>query len=81
MMHVTYFVSHQVGQVKVFVCVNGENIKGSPYSLVASRDYTLLSKPSEKVNNDGRMGLPWGTGFSSNGKWAVADWSNDCVYL
>ena len=27
------------------------------------------------------MGQPWGIGFSRNGKWAVADYSNHCVYL
>ncbi|XP_065909000.1 E3 ubiquitin-protein ligase TRIM71-like [Dysidea avara] len=79
--YVACFVPHQVGEVKVSVCVNGEQIKGSPYSVVASRDYTSLNKPSKIVNNDGRMGEPFGIGFSRNGKWAVADWSNHCVYL
>ena len=78
---VACFVPHQVGEVKVSVCVNGEHIKGSPYSVVVSRDYTSLCKPSKIVNNDGRMGRPWGIGFSRNGKWAVADNSNHCVYL
>jgi len=27
------------------------------------------------------MGLLWGIGFSYNGKWAVAETFNDCVYL
>ena len=46
--------------------------------IVASHDYTSLSKPSK---TDGRMGRPWGIGFSRNGKWAIMDWSNHCVYL
>jgi len=77
--YVPCFVPNQIGEVKVSICVNGEHIKGSPYSVVASRDYTSLSKPSKIVNNDGRMGTPWGIGFSSNGKWAVADYSNLCI--
>jgi len=79
--YVACFVPHKIGKVKLSACINGEHIKGSPYSIVVSRDYTSLSKPSKIVNNDGRMGKPWGIGFSSNGKWAVADRSNDYVYL
>ena len=33
------------------------------------------------MNNDGRMDGPRGIGFSRNGKWAVADRFNHCVYL
>ena len=33
------------------------------------------------INNNGDMGQPWGIGFSWNGKWAVANHSNHCVYL
>ncbi|XP_065909002.1 E3 ubiquitin-protein ligase TRIM71-like [Dysidea avara] len=79
--YVACFVPHQVGEVKVSVCVNGEQINGSPYSVVVSRDYTSLSKPIKIVNNDGRMSRPWGIGFSRNGKWAVAVPYNHCVYL
>ena len=63
------------------VRVNGKLMKGSPYNVVASCDYTSLSKPSKIVNNDFCMGKPWGIGFSRTGKWAVADWSNYYVYL
>ena len=33
------------------------------------------------MNNDGGMGLPWGIAFGRNGLWAVADYSNHCVYI
>ena len=79
--NVDCFLPHQVGEVKVSVCVNGKYIKGSPYSVADSCDYTSLSKPSKIVNKDGKMSGPQGIGFSRNGKWAVADWSNHCVYL
>ena len=74
------FVPQQVGEVKLSVFVNGEQIKGSPYSVMV-RDYTSVNKPSKTVNNDGNMGKPWGIVFGKNGIWAVADWSNDCVYI
>ena len=75
------FVAEQVGEAKVLVCINGEQIKGSPYSIVVGRNYQAIDKPSKIVNNNGSMGQPWGVAFSRNGLWAVADWSNHCVYI
>ena len=74
------FVPQQVGEVKLSVFVDGEQIKGSPYSVMV-RDYTSINKPSKIVNNDGNMGEPWGIAFAKNGMWAVVDWSNHCVYI
>ena len=74
------FVPQQVGEVKLSVFVNGQQIKGSPYSVMV-RDYTSVNKPSKIVNNDGNMGTPWGIAFGKNGMWAVADRSNNCVYI
>ena len=74
------FVPQQVGEVKLSVFVNGEQIKGSPYSVMV-RDYTSVNKPSKIVNNDGNMGHPWGIAFGKNGMWAVAGYSNHCVYI
>ena len=73
-------VPQLVGEVKLSVFVNGEQIKGSPYSVMV-RDYTSVNKPNKIVNNDGNMGRPWGIAFAKNGMWAVADWSNHCVYI
>ena len=74
------FVPQQVGEVKLSVFVNGQQIKESPYSVVV-RDYTTVNKPSKIVNNDGKMGETWGIAFGKNGMWAVADFSNQCVYI
>ena len=74
------FVPQHVGEMKLSVFVNGEKIKGSPYSVMV-RDYTSLNKPSKIVNNDGNMGEPWGIAFGKNGMWAVADIANHCVYV
>ena len=75
------FVPQQVGEEKLSVFVNGEQIKGSPYSVMVIRDYTSVNKPSKILNNNGKMGQPWGIVFGKNGMWAVADWSNHCVYI
>ena len=92
------FVRQQAGEVKLSVFVNGEHIKGSPYSVMV-RDYASVNKPIKTrlkqnkikqnktkqsiiiVNNDGNMGQPWGIAVSKNGMWAVADYSNHCVYI
>ena len=78
--YMTSFVPQQVGEVKLSVFVNGEQIKGSPYSVMVT-DYTSVNTPSKIVNNDGNMGKPWGIAFHKNGMWAVADYSNHCVYI
>ena len=76
-------VAQQVGEVKLSVSINGQQIKGSPYSVVMQHyiDYTRMSKPSKVVNNDGNMGRPWGIAFGKDGMWAVADYSKHCVYI
>ena len=75
------FVAQQGGEVKLSTFVNGQQIKGSPYSVVVQCDYTRVGKPSKIVNNDGNMGEPWGIAFGKNGMWAVADYSKHCVYI
>ena len=76
-------VVQQGGEVKLSTFVNGQQIKGSPYSIVIkqSTDYTRVGKPSKIVNNDGNMGRPWGIAFGKNGMWAVADSTKHCVYI
>ena len=74
------FVVEQGGEAKLSVAINGEQIKGSPYSIVV-RNYQAIDKPSKIVNAIGSMGGPWGVAFSGNGLWAVADYSNHCVYI
>ena len=74
------FVAQQVGEVKLSVSINGQQIKGSPYSLVV-HDYTRVGKPRKIVTNDGNMVGPWGIAFGKNGMWAVADYSKHCVYI
>ena len=78
--YVASLVPEQVGEAKLSVTINGEQIKGSPYSIVV-RNYQSIDKPTKIVNNNGSMGQPWGVAFGRNGLWAVADNSNHCVYI
>ena len=74
------FVPEQVGEAKLSVAINGEQIKGSPYSIMV-RNYQAIDKPNKIVNANGSMGCPWSIAFGRNGLWAVADYSNHCVYI
>ena len=74
------FVPKQAGEVKLSVIINGRHIQGSPYS-VRCRNYFALNVPSKRVNDDRRMGKPWGIAFGKDGMWAVADTTNCCVYI
>ena len=75
------YVAQQGGKMKLFVSINGEQTKGSPYNLVHYLNYTTVGKSSKIINNDGNMDLPWGIAFSKNGTWAVSDYSKPCVYI
>ena len=76
------FVAKQVEEVKLSITIEGDHIKGSPYTvMVQPRDYKTVNKPRKIVNDDGKMGSPWGIAFGKDGVWAVADYSNHCVYI
>ena len=62
-------VPKQAGEVKLSVIINGRHIQGSPYS-VRCRKYFALNVPSKIVNDDGRLGQPWGIAFGKDGMWA-----------
>ena len=74
------FLVNKSGKVNLSVTVNGGHTQGSPYS-VQIRQHSALDKPSKIVNDDGKMGQPWGIAFGKDGVWAVIDFSNDCVCI
>ena len=73
------FEAQEVGKARVLACINGQHI--DPYIVTVNANYTNISKPAKIINNDGKMGCPWGIAFSTNGVWAVADHSQHCVYI
>ena len=76
------FIAQKIGEVKLSISINGQQIKGSPYSIITQYNFSSISKPTKIVNNDGNMGQPWGIAFGGkNGVWAVADFSKHCVYV
>ncbi|XP_065907834.1 tripartite motif-containing protein 2-like [Dysidea avara] len=77
--YVASLVGENVGEAKLHVSISGQEIRGSPYSIVVVRNYQALNLPNKIMNNNGSMGYPWGVAFGRNGVWGVADQSNDCV--
>ena len=77
------FVTKQVGEAKLSVTIEGEHIKGSPYSVMIYQDYKSIDKPMKIINDDGKLKMsgPWGVAFCKDGVWAVADCYEDCVYI
>ena len=79
--YVASFVVGEVGDTKLYVFINGQQIRGSPYKIVAHRNYQGINMPDEIVNDNGSMGSPWGIAFGKDGMWVAADNSNSCVYI
>ena len=76
------FVAEQAGNTKLFVSINGQQINGSPYSLVVQcMDYTRVNWSNKMINNEGSMSRPWGVAFNNNGMWVVADSCEPYVYV
>ena len=75
------FVTEQVGKAKLSVTIEGEHIKGSPYSVMMGQDYKSIDKPIKIINDRGNMGCPWAIAFGRDGVWAVTDCSYHRVYI
>ena len=56
-------------------------MQGSPYSILVCRNYFALNVPSKIVDDGGRLSEPWGIALNKDGKLAVTDESNHCVYI
>ena len=76
------FVAKQVGEAKLSVTIEGEHIKGSPYSVMVCRDYKKsIDKPPIKIIYDDDMGCALAIAFGRDGVWAVIDGSYHCVHI
>jgi len=75
------FVTKQVGEVKLSITIEGQHIKGSPYSIMVCQDYKMIDKPIKIVNDGGNMSGPFAIAFGKDGVWALTDCNNRCVYV
>ena len=77
------FIANQIGEVKLSVDVNGQQIKGSPFIVKVCKDYTTVDKPSrvQVLDQSEKMGLPLGIAFGQDGMMAVTDYANHCVWI
>ena len=77
------FTVYRVGETKLSVSINGQQIKESPLHFTVFKNYLALDSATKTLGADDNMnfGNLWGIAFSGNNLWAVADNSNHCVYL
>jgi len=73
-----YFVTKQVGEVKLSITIEGNPVKGSPYIVVAYRDYKT---PRKIVKSSGNFSNPIGIGFGKDGVWAVTNYKQHFVHV
>ena len=65
------FVAEQIGEAKLVVSINGQQIKGSPFILkVTNNYYEAIDKPTKTIENK-KMGQCWGVAFGKKGVWGV----------
>ena len=77
--YVASIVGEQVGEAKLHVSINDQEIRGSPYNIVVGRNYQALNLSNKTVSNNGSMGQPCGVAFGRNGVWATP--TIVCMYL
>ena len=78
----TYMIScvaQQVGEISLSVFVNGCEIQDSPFKIVVQEN--PISPNKIITSHDDSFGQLRGIACSSNGMWAVADWSKNCVHV
>ena len=75
------FVPTQPGEVEISATIDKKEINENCPLSITIRQHSALDKPSKMVNNDGKMGQPWGIAFRKDGVWAIADCSNHCVCI
>ena len=75
------FKAELAGHYQLSVSIAGQQIQGSPLSFYVSKDYSKLNRPAKVINNNKKMGNPWGVAISNNHHWAASDCNNHCVYV
>jgi len=77
------FIPQQTGDLKVYISIDGQQIKESPCTIEVLKNYAAVKVPSNKVvvSSGIKKGRPWGIAFAEKGMWAVADQLNNCVHV
>jgi len=78
--YVASFVAVEVGEAELSVSIYGQQIRGSPYSIVVGRNYQGIDMPDEIIY-DNNLKSPWGVAFSNDGKWVLVDHSGHGVCI
>ena len=80
--YIASFKVQEVGKMQLSVFVSGQQIKGSPFSIIVQRNQATLDKSSTTMaKGDGNMGKLWSIAYSESDLWAVADRTKNCVSI
>ena len=77
----TYLVSlrpHQQGGHELFITIEGQTIKGSPFKVAAFQDYTTLKNPVQIITG---ISSPYFIAFSDHGDMFVTSYWGNCIYV
>ena len=76
------FTPQHIGKATLTASINGQHVKGSPYSVIVHQNYDFIPViivTSDVVGKDCKQ--PWGIALGKYRIWAVTDYYNHCVYL
>ena len=77
----TYLVSmtpQEFGKYKLSLSIKGQSIQGSPFNIVASRDYTTLKNPVQTITG---INNPCFMAFSKDNEMFVTSNIDHCIYV
>ena len=79
--HRVSFVVQQIGEYKLSISINGQELYKQFRKLMARTNYRTIEIPRNTITNDGNLGEPWGIAFRSDDTWAVTDYLKHHVYI
>ena len=68
----------EFGEYKLSRSIKGQSIQGSPFHVLASRDYTTLKNPVQTITG---INNPCFMAFSKDGKMFVTSYTDHCIYV
>ena len=74
--YLVFIKPQQFGQQKLTLTIRGQSIKGSPFNLYVSRDYSIIKNPLATYNEISR---PYFIANSSNGYMFVTSYYKHCI--
>jgi len=75
-----WYVASRIVEPDGGTTLNSQKTVEDP-NIASCRNYRTVNLSIKIINNNGRMGQPWGVAYGRYGIWAVADRTNHCVHV